>query len=247
MRRRAYVVAVAGVLGGVAFWWRRRTPTQAAAEDGILGPGQVRHLYDQFASNYDLMASVYDLVGSRRLAAHGVRLLNLGPGDVVVDLGCGTGVNLPQLAAEVGPEGRVIGVDLSAGMLDQARQRVASKGLTNVELVQQDVREFEFPADLHGVVATFALEMVPEHDEVIARACRSLSRTGGGIAVMGLREPPGWPRWAIEAGIALGRPFGVSEAYTHIHPWEAVQRHTDEVAFETRFFGSVYLAVGRAR
>ena len=247
MRGRSLAVAAAGALVGVAFWWRRRTPSQAAAESGILGPGQVRALYDELASSYDVMASVYDVVGSRRLAAHGMRLLNLRPGDVVVDLGCGTGINLPQLAGEVGPEGRVIGVDLSAGMLDQARERIASKGLSNVELVQQDVREFEFPEDLHGVVATFSLEMVPENDEVIARACRSLSRTAGRIAVMGLREPPEWPRWAIDMGIALGRPFGVSEAYTHIHPWEAVQRHTDEVAFETRFFGSVYLAVGRAR
>lgn len=246
MRRRAYVVGTAAGLVGVALWWRRATPDQVATEHVILDAGQVRDLYDELASNYDVLASFYDLVGSRRLAAQGIRLLNLQPGDVVVDLGCGTGVNLPQLSAEVGPQGRVIGVDLSAGMLAQARERTVSQGLGNVELVQQDVRQFEFPDDLDGVVATFALEMVPEHDEVIARACRALSGTGGRIAVMGLREPPGWPRWAVEVGIALGRPFGVTEAYTRIRPWEAVERHTDEIAFDTRLFGAVYLKVGQA-
>jgi demethylmenaquinone methyltransferase/2-methoxy-6-polyprenyl-1,4-benzoquinol methylase len=222
-------------------------PEKAGREHGILDAQAIQRLYDQLAPSYDALASVYRAVGSRRLAERGMRLLDLRPGDTAVDLGCGTGVNLPELARLVGPTGRVVGIDLSPQMLARARERITRAGFSNVELVQGDVRGFAFPDDLHGVMSTFALEMVPEHDEVIGRACRALSVTGGRIAVMGLRRPPSWPRWAVDLGIAIGRPFGVSDAYVQVRPWKALRRHTDEFRFETKVCGALYLAVGRAR
>lgn len=242
MRRAWYLIG--GTTLAVTWWlWRRVAPASAQGDRGVLDAQEARELYDQLAPSYDALASVYRLVGSRRLAEQGMRLLGLSPGDTVVDLGCGTGVNLPWLAQAVGPAGRVVGVDLSREMLDQARRRTADAP-AEVDLVQQDVRDFAFPDGTAGVVATFALEMVPGYDQVIERACRALAPTEGRIAVMGLRRPPNWPRWAVALGIALGKPFGVSEAYSEFRPWEAVRHHAREVHFQTRAFGSVYLSVG---
>ena len=234
----------AAILGSAGWLWRR-VPPSAWAEHGVLSAQEAQQLYDELAPSYDVLASVYRLVGSRRLAEDGMRRLELSPGDTVVDLGCGTGINLPRLAEAVGPRGRVVGVDVSSGMLAEARRRVA--GVTcDVDFVQQDVRDFDFPDDTAGVVATFALEMVPDYDQVIARASRSLSETGGRIAIMGLRRPEGWPRWAVSLGIALGKPFGLSEDYTEFRPWEAVRRHTHEVHFDSRALGAIYLSVGES-
>ena len=213
-------------------------------DDRLLTRDQVRRLYDRLAPGYDVVAGAYQLLGGRRLGPRALQLLGLRAGDTVVDLGCGTGVNLPHLARAVGPSGRVVGVDLSPGMLGQAKDRLPVDGGAPVELAQADLREYELPPDTRGVLATFALEMVPEYDDVVARVCRTLAATGGRLAVSGLRRPRGWPDWLVRLGVLVNRPFGVNRAYEDLHPWEAVRRHADEMAFETAMFGAVYLSVG---
>ena len=160
-----------------------------------------------------------------------------------MDLACGTGANLPYLVEAVGPTGRVVGVDLSPGMLEQARERVRRHGWKNVRLVEADVRDYRFPAPLHGIVSTYGLEMVPEHDAVIDRAGAALA-PGGRIAVGGLRRPEGWPEWLVRLGEFVNRPFGVSRAYEDVQPWRVVRRHAADVEYEEHLFGAVYLAVG---
>ena len=60
------------------------------------------------------------------LGSEAMKCLHLNSGDTVIDVGCGTGQTLIQLAKRVGPRGRVIGVDISPGLLDIARQRSAA-------------------------------------------------------------------------------------------------------------------------
>lgn len=85
----------------------------------------------------------------------------------MVDLGCGTGVNLPALAHRVGVSGRVVGVALSPGMLARARGRVERHHLPQVTLVQADIRDVRLPDGTAAVLATASMEMVLEYDEVI--------------------------------------------------------------------------------
>ena len=232
---------------GGALLWRRSRRT---AEAGILGPDAVRTLYDRLAPVYDAVAAGYDLVGAGRFHRRAVRALDLQPGDTAVDLCCGTGVNLPYLVEAVGPTGRVVGVDLSPGMLDRARRRVDDAGWENVELVEADVRAFGFPEPLHGVVSTFGLEMVPEHGAVVARAVAALTAStsrfapGGRIAVGGLRHPERWPEWLVELGALVNRPFGVTRAYEDVQPWRSVEDHASNVRYEESLLGAAYLAVG---
>ena len=108
----------------------------------VLDAAEVRTLYHRIAPSYDLAAGAYALFGARRLGSRGVDLLDLRAGDTAVDLGCGTGVNLAGLAHAVGPTGRVIGVDISKGMLARARRQAVADDLTCVELVQADLREY---------------------------------------------------------------------------------------------------------
>ena len=237
--RKSILVTAALAAGGALLWRRAR----ASIDPGILGPDAVRDLYDRLAPVYDAVAAAYDLVGSGRFHRRAVEALALRPGDTAVDLACGTGVNLPHLARAVGAGGRVVAVDLSPGMLAQARQRAEHHGWRNVELVEADVREFAFPEPVHGVVSTFGLEMVPEHDAVIARAVAALA-PGRRVAVGGLRHPERWPEWAVCLGELVNRPFGVSRAYEGVQPWRSVEAHADAVSYEEDVLGAVYLAVG---
>ena len=218
-----------------------------ASLGGVRGAEEVRGLYDRLAPAYDVTAWVFRLVGARRLQQRAIDLLQLRAGDTVVDLGCGTGVNLPVLARAVGQSGRVIGVDLSPGMLERARRRAARHDLAQVALVQADVRGFDLPAGTAAVLATASLEMVPEHDAVVRALAAQLARSGGRLAVGGFRRPPSWPRWAIALGRVAVALFGVTRDYEGIAPWRSVGEHMDEVAFETAAGGALYLIVARTR
>lgn len=102
--------------------------------------------YDFFSAFYD--ASLERHYREQRVLA--AAALDLKPGGVVLDLPCGTGQSFPGLCAGVGATGRVLGVDLSAGMLRQAQGRVARSGLAGVTLVRADAAHLELSA-LGGV------------------------------------------------------------------------------------------------
>jgi ubiquinone/menaquinone biosynthesis C-methylase UbiE len=99
--------------------------------------------YDWFSSFYD--RSLEPLYREQRLAA--AVALQSRPGQTILDLPCGTGQSFDGLAPAVGPEGLVIGVDYSAGMLRQAGERVRRRGFTRVVLHRSDVHALD-PAAL---------------------------------------------------------------------------------------------------
>src|SRR5215467_6410267 len=98
-------------------------------------------LYQKQAKDYD-KSGIHELEPWRKEA---VKRLHLKPGDLVVDIGCGTGLNFALLQEAVGETGRIIGVDLTDAMLEQARLRIAREGWKNVELVQADASSYAFP------------------------------------------------------------------------------------------------------
>ncbi len=207
---------------------------------------QLRRLYRRRAPRYDLTANLYYLLGFREWAyrKRAVGALALEEGDTVVEIGCGTGLNLPLLRRAVGPQGRVIGVDMTDAMLERANERVERHGWTNVELVLSDAAAYEFPSEVAGILSTFALTLVPEYDTVVRRGAGAL-RPGGTWAVLDLRIPDGRAAWLLPLLLPLFRPFGVTRDLSDRHPWESLRRHLDAFTMTTAYFGYVYLAVGR--
>ena len=204
---------------------------------------QVRSLYRRRAGRYDFTANLYYLMGFREWAYRkkAVEALGLSRGDTVVEVGCGTGLNFPLLQDRVGAEGRIIGVDLTEEMLDQARERVRSRGWTNVDLVQSDAAAYSFPEGIHGILSTFALTLVPEYDEVIRRGARALA-PGGRWVVADLKLPDGFFRYLIKLMLPAFRPFGVTLDLADRHPWEALQQHLGEVTMDEVYLGAAYIA-----
>jgi ubiquinone/menaquinone biosynthesis C-methylase UbiE len=92
--------------------------------------------YDRVAPLYRALSPLFLI--TPRARRKGVAALALRPGDTVLEVGAGSGRNLPYLVDAVGPTGAVIGVDLSAGMLAEARKLIARRGWRNVELIQHD-------------------------------------------------------------------------------------------------------------
>ena len=103
--------------------------------------------------------------------------LAVRPGDVVLDLGCGPGADLPALAEAAGGSGRVIGIDNDPDAVRQARDRTA--GLPQVEVREGDVQALGFPAASADKARTDrVLQHVPDPAAVLAEA-RQVLRDGG--------------------------------------------------------------------
>lgn len=207
---------------------------------------ELRDLYRRRAANYDFTANLYYLIGFReaRYRKRAVSALALSPGDTVVEIGCGTGLNFPYLLERIRGTGRLIGVDLTDAMLQKAKERIQRNRWENVELVQADAALYEFPVGIQGVLSTFALTLVPEFEQVIEHAARALG-SGGRLVIEDFKEPDRWPLWLVKLGIMITGPFGVSLDLTRRKPWEAMAKYFSQVSVEELFGGSVYIAVGK--
>ena len=144
--------------------------------DVALEKRQVERAYKLFAPAYDL---VFDWIfHPGREAA--IRYLDIKPGQHVLEVGIGTGLNLPLY-----PAGCLLtGIDLSEEMLRKAHERVAEQGNTNVTLLPMDATVMTFKDDtFDSSVATYTISAVPDPIGVL-REMRRVVKPGGNIVVL---------------------------------------------------------------
>ena len=205
--------------------------------------------YRKKAKHYDITSRLYPVPGypqhAQRLRA--IQALGLRPGDTVVEIACGTGLNFSLIEQVIGPGGRIVGIDLTDAMLAQAQHRIEANGWSNISLVQADAAEFDFPTDVDAILSTYALTQVPECGDVIAHGAAALSR-GGRWVVLDLKVSENAPRWLVQLGIALARPLGSIDEWIVRRPWEtiraAMQDCLVDLAWTELFFGTAFLAAG---
>jgi ubiquinone/menaquinone biosynthesis C-methylase UbiE len=133
-------------------------------------------LYDFLAPAYDPVFEAIYLPFRRRALA----MLPAMEGATVLDLACGTGQNFPLLAGRIGGKGKIIGVDISSGMLKRASVRLNSHGWFNASLVQMDATQADYAAvpPVDFVVCTYSFTSM-RHWEKAFHAAWSLLRPGG--------------------------------------------------------------------
>ena len=95
---------------------------------------QITDIYRKRAKHYDFTANLYYLLGywERTYRQKTIDTLRLKPGDILVEIACGTGLNFSLYQKAIGPQGKIIGVDLTDAMLAQAQQRIDENDWQNV-------------------------------------------------------------------------------------------------------------------
>lgn len=108
---------------------------------------------------------------------------SLQPGEVVVDLGCGGGLDVFLAAKKVGPTGRAIGIDMTPEMLDLARRNAARSGLTNCDFLEASIDKLPLPdQSVDCVISNCVINLASDKLAVFREIARVL-KPGGRVAI----------------------------------------------------------------
>jgi ubiquinone/menaquinone biosynthesis C-methylase UbiE len=196
--------------------------------------------YGLGAPLYDVVSMEHPVYRAGRVAA--IACLRLRPGDRVLDVGCGTGLNFTLLAKAVGPSGEVVGVDASQAMLRQARRRIARCSWGNVSLVGGDAAGLQsmVTGPFDAVLFTYSLAVIDDWRHAWAEAL-GLLRTGARVAVADTALPSG--PWRLMRPLARLALFtGGVDASRQV--WNLVLSDTDGASHRVLKGGHIHVAAG---
>ncbi|GAB3455740.1 class I SAM-dependent methyltransferase [Actinophytocola sediminis] len=155
----------------------------------------------------------------------------IGPGDTVLDLGCGTGGYFAPVLAAIGDTGQLVGVDLSQASVRRARARIARLGWSNVAVEHADAATADLgDARYDAAFAMYSLSAIPDYRAAIRRAHTAL-RPGGRLFVADVRLVPGgraapaiWLFRALYRGLAGASGEDITPAirdtFDHVDLWD---------------------------
>jgi ubiquinone/menaquinone biosynthesis C-methylase UbiE len=193
-----------------------------AGQEGTMARQEaITAQYDRVAPWYRALSPLFLINPALRRKA--VRAMGLRPGDAVLEVGVGSGRNLPYLLDAVGPSGAVVGVDLSAGMLAEARKLVARRGASNVDLIEAGAATVDLDRDFDAVLFSLSYSVIPEalRPAALARAWDRL-RPGGRLVVFDGGLSRTRLRRLIEPFVRILTKLGPGDPDTD--PWDDLAR-----------------------
>jgi len=153
------------------------------AEPVVRPKETARRVYNGMSSWYDLLSSPSE--GKYRRA--GLQALNPQPGECILEIGCGTGHSMVDIAAAVTPEGTACGLDLSERMADITRHRLAKRRLSGHSMIlQADGAALPLPPEsFDAVFMSFTLELFDTPElPLVLEACRRILKPGGRLVLV---------------------------------------------------------------
>ena len=204
---------------------------------------EIINIYKKRAKNFDISSKFYKLVGfnDEKYRKKTVECLKLSKGDSVVEIGCGTGLNFPILLDEIGKNGNIIGLDISADMLEQAKKKIQIFSWDNVNVHEKNAMEFDY-TKVAGVISTLAFTLIPEYEELIKKISKELPKNKK-FVIMDLKLSESLPYWMMKFLVLFARPFGVTLDLANKKPYESMQKYFKHVQMEEYFFGILYICV----
>lgn len=158
-------------------------PVSRSKQDAKLFYNRISRFYDYFIGIFE-----------RKHTMNAVRGLRVTEGEIVLEIGCGSGYCLSQLANSVGETGMVYGVDISPCMLEIAKQRLDKAGLKDkVALYCEDAINLPFDSNIFDAVfMSFTLELFDTPEiPVLLNEIKRVLRSGGRISIVSMSRANG--------------------------------------------------------
>jgi arsenite methyltransferase len=195
--------------------------------------------YRARAAGYDASASA-----TMPLRERTIGLLGLQPGQVVLDVGAGTGLSYPLLLAQVGAQGRVLAFEQSPEMFAHAQQRVVRAGWPNVWHACADAERVQLPQPADAVLFNYVHDIL-RTPAAVANVMRQV-RPGAPVAVAGMKFFPWWTGPLNLLAWLKNRPYNARAADLW-HPWDIIERWCDDWQRTSTQCGMGYIAHGRRK
>lgn len=183
---------------------------------------QVNGMFDRIAGVYDLMNRTMTAGLDRSWRRRAADLAELKPGQSALDVCCGTGDLVLELAERVQPAGSVIGCDFSERMLDRAREKALEQGALGARFEWADALDLPYGAGrFDAVTVGFGVRNLADLDRGLAEMARVL-KPGGRMVILEITQPRRPPLstffalWFDRIVPLLGRLAGDSEAYAYL-------------------------------
>ena len=199
----------------------------------------IRRRYNRLAPIYPVFNVVFFLpLGIR---ARAVERLELRRGDKVLELGCGTGRNLPHLVKAVGSAGEVFGVDCCEGMLARARKLCERRRWQNVTLLQQDAAEVVMPGPVDGVLFSLCYSVMPQPRKALTQAWKYL-RANRHVVIVDGKLAPGLLGKLSRPLVEVSKATVLGDVDQK--PWEDLKEFTPRIDMTEINFGTYYICRG---
>jgi demethylmenaquinone methyltransferase / 2-methoxy-6-polyprenyl-1,4-benzoquinol methylase len=239
----------------------RPTPTGLATDRGNASPPtEVGAMFDRISGVYDVMNAIISGFQEPRWRRRAVVMAGVGIGDAVIDVATGTGKVAASLKDQVGPTGRVLGVDLAPRMIRRAQRTYAER--PGLEFVVGNA--MELPADdatFDAATIAFGMRNLPDYGRGFAEMARVV-RPGGRVVCLEIARADHLLArlgrvWFERIVPWIGRLAGQGDAYGYlvesVRNYPGPERITEimrdaglvDITFTSMTFGMVTVHVGR--